>query len=89
MTTPLSINLANAIVPINDSIPSRRMMSRKARDRKRSDSIATLDIKLIPMESKAITLSGIDGPLNNRKMAINIENIRKAKAPTRNVSNII
>jgi len=53
MTTPLSINLAKAIVPIKERIPINKITSKNPVLLMKTENIATPDIKLIPNASRA------------------------------------
>jgi hypothetical protein len=53
MTTPLSRYLANAMVPIKERIPIRRMTSKKPVLLINTEKTATPDIILIPNVSRA------------------------------------
>ena len=53
MTTPLSIYLAKAIVPIKERIPINKMTSKKAVLLRKTEKIATPEMILIPNASSA------------------------------------
>ena len=53
MATPLSINLAKAIVPMKERIPIKRMTSKKAYVLSKTETMATPAIKFIPITSSA------------------------------------
>jgi hypothetical protein len=80
MTTPLSINLEKAIVPIKVRIPIRRITSIKAWVFNRTEITAVIDMRLIPMESKATTRSDIDGPTMTRYKQLTIDIDNKTRA---------
>lgn len=79
MTTPLSINLANAIVPMKESIPMSRITSKKLVFLSMTEKTATPEIKLIPNASSACILSGAEDPLTNRKIVAQTAKLRKNK----------
>jgi hypothetical protein len=89
MTTPLSKNFEKATVVIKDKIPSNKMTSRKAPVSRVIEITATADIKLIPIVSRAITRSGMDGPLMTLNNPIQMEMERKIKAIYPTISSII
>jgi hypothetical protein len=79
MTTPLSINLAKAMVPMKDNIPINKITSKKFVFLSKTEKIATPEIKFIPNASSACTLSGAEGPFTNLKIVEMTAKLRKNK----------
>ena len=65
MISPFSVNLENATVPMKDKTASRRITSKKNDVSKIMENSPINEIKPTPIESRAMTRSGVDGPFTS------------------------
>ena len=66
MIAPFSMNFENETVPMNDIIAISKITSMKNTVSNKIDSNAIIEISITPIPSKAMSRSGVDGPLNTR-----------------------
>jgi hypothetical protein len=67
MISPFSSHFEKATVPMNATIPISKMISTNALESIAIERIAVMAIKLMPIASRAMTLSGVVGPFTRRK----------------------